>query len=730
MAEEFTKLGSSSKKHKASGDTSLGNFGRSLGAGATFGFQDEAAGALAKARGEDYTEARDKERAEYEAYVEKHPWLALGGEALGGLAPAAAAAFIPGGQAGTATYLARLGSLGNKALKAQQIAARVNTPLRLAATGAGYGALSGAGAAKEMSDIPGEAAKGAAIGAVAAPVVSKGLEKGSRLLTNQVKHFFPESFAQSGAQRRVLNAIREGGDTPESLRQQMLADRALGHETQLWNQSPILQQKALGISTSPSAGMQKLQEAAWKNQFDAKKNVVDRINRDLASEGGQAINPTLKKAELEVDHAKAAKKAYDEYKALKLDPGKTQELEGMLDLNPIQKLLHSADEEVNALRKAANPDQNFQPLFVKNPAHELNKDAPEFIRNQDAALTPEHLEYVKKALDARVTAGYKSSDASVIQQAEDWSKLRNKWRDATVEATRETPEGKSLAGEARRIYGEGKNIEEAVDYGRNELRKADPSELQQQLYGSKGSKYLGADRPHAVESDILGQRMSPMTEAERKAVQLGYVQNLRDTLLNKKQNVNAYSEVLSPNEQERIAILMKEDPEKATNLINYLMRGKELFGQSANLTGGSKTAHALAARESLGHEPSLSDAIANLGAEAGNIALNPVQGSAGLIRRNLNKVLPDSSNYNIAVENHMGDILTKGADELPQFISAGNRLNKLDARVGVGAKVANTYGTMGAIAGTREHALDPSGYADTQGAPAANNDINSQWVLK
>jgi hypothetical protein len=144
--------------------------------GLTFKFSDELAGVgtaigdrlaslftdapVRKPLGEVYTEGRNEEREALRRSAEANPFAAGASEFVGGmLLP------VPGAVA------AKGASLGAKALRG-------------AAVGAGAGALTGAGGADELKDVPGDAAVGAAIGGTlgaSLPVGGAAVSKGVKL---------------------------------------------------------------------------------------------------------------------------------------------------------------------------------------------------------------------------------------------------------------------------------------------------------------------------------------------------------------------------------------------------------------------------------------------------------------------------------------------------------------------------------------------------------------------
>jgi len=193
---------------EASVDSSR-NRARAVLQGATLSFGDEIAAAIAapfaalatgNPIGEVYRDIVDAERQEYGEFKEQNPWTAGGLELAGGLAT--------GGAAGARFA----GSKAGQAL--------AGAPLRTRAAGAagigsGVGAVTGAGEAENMGDIPGRAAQGAVIGAALGPAAELGATAGGRLM----HALGPER----AAERAVGRGIARSGLTPEQAAQRVQA---------------------------------------------------------------------------------------------------------------------------------------------------------------------------------------------------------------------------------------------------------------------------------------------------------------------------------------------------------------------------------------------------------------------------------------------------------------------------------------------------------------------------
>jgi hypothetical protein len=108
-ADDFIQLLGGSKPTPKYDGSLLGGFMHSAGQGATANFSDEIAGAV----------GLDKEayRERLDAFEREHPWLDMGGKALGAIGSTVGLMFTPGGQPAAAARAAGFGAKGWNALR-------------------------------------------------------------------------------------------------------------------------------------------------------------------------------------------------------------------------------------------------------------------------------------------------------------------------------------------------------------------------------------------------------------------------------------------------------------------------------------------------------------------------------------------------------------------------------------------------------------------------------------
>lgn len=243
--------------------------------GPTLGFADELAGLVgggaALVRGESpskgYQQARDIYRSGVESYKEEQPI---------GSVVAQGAASLP------------LGMLNI----GRSVAPNVGPVLRSAASGLGFGIVGGAGEAKELADVPEEAAKTGA----ASAVLGAGTELGMKAvrpikqaITSQAGRIIPESLREyvgtssvDLARRRVAQAMLRDGATTDQVAARMakLGDDAILAESSGYNTRDLLDTMA----TLPG------RTKNYTEQFI--RNRQSQLGKRLAGEAEAQLSPT------------------------------------------------------------------------------------------------------------------------------------------------------------------------------------------------------------------------------------------------------------------------------------------------------------------------------------------------------------------------------------------------------------------------------------------------------
>lgn len=177
------------------------NLGRQVAQGLTAGFADEGEGAYKAATGpRSYREERDEVRAKNAKFADEFGGLALGANLVGGIASGAGLAKLGSGAGMVARGLRNVG-LAPKAQATATLAQRLGGAAKM---GGAAGAVSGAGVADELTDVPKSMMVGGAIGGGVGLGFAGGAEliRGTRNLVSRVG----QGQKPAGAIRRAVRA--------------------------------------------------------------------------------------------------------------------------------------------------------------------------------------------------------------------------------------------------------------------------------------------------------------------------------------------------------------------------------------------------------------------------------------------------------------------------------------------------------------------------------------------
>lgn len=241
---------------------------RTAASGLLMGWADELEAGVRAAVFEDrpYEEIRNEIRQKVSAYQEQNPGEALTMEALGAIAPTAAAFLIPGGQPAAAANVARIGS----------------GAMNLAKRGFAEGVVTGAGQseADTVLGVTGDAATGGVTGAVISPVVAAG-GKVIAGKASDVMNWLRSNVGErpSNAAMAELQRLREGtGDSIDQIVQDIADGKILAENKTL----------AAAVRAIKSKGAQE----AGTAPADIDKTLRQR-SRDTAARAGEAVETAL-----------------------------------------------------------------------------------------------------------------------------------------------------------------------------------------------------------------------------------------------------------------------------------------------------------------------------------------------------------------------------------------------------------------------------------------------------
>lgn len=257
-------------------DGSGSAFARGAGQGVTFGFGDEAMGALGAATGGDYAKARDESRALNHAADTAHPWAYTAGKVAGnvaGIIPAMALA-PEALTVGGAGLLSRMGlsALGG------------------AGVGAVQGLGEGEGSARDQLISGGLGAAGGAVGGALAPpigqVIGRVTAPVAQALANRATPV--PGLSNSAATMAAEDLANAGGRAAVDTRM-----GALGPDARLYHAGPSFEGTAQGLAVRPET-----REIISNDASALRQGANQRLAADLDAAAGPAPVPSQTEAQL------------------------------------------------------------------------------------------------------------------------------------------------------------------------------------------------------------------------------------------------------------------------------------------------------------------------------------------------------------------------------------------------------------------------------------------------
>lgn len=404
--------------------------------GPTLGFADELAGLVgggaALVRGESpskgYQQARDIYRSGVESYKEEQP---IGGAVAQGVAS------LP------------LGMLNI----GRSVAPNVGPVLRSAASGLGFGIVGGAGEAKELADVPEEAAKTGA----ASAVLGAGTELGMKVvrpvkqaITSQAGRIIPEGLREyvgtssvDLARRRVAQAMLRDGATTEQVAARMakLGDDAILAESSGYNTRDLLDTMA----TLPGRTKNYTEQFIRNRQSQLGKRIAGEAEAQLSPTGARladSVESLMTKRDVE------ATPLYDQLKTVSVT------------LDDDLKQILDASKKLGAFARAEKISTALQEPFtlkdVKKTADASMPDLDKIKRGLDDLINS------KASLNER--GDFNEFGRAVIQLKQNLVKRLD-------EMTSDQETGKSLYKSARDAYAGPSALISAAELGRTVINK-------------------------------------------------------------------------------------------------------------------------------------------------------------------------------------------------------------------------------------------------------------------
>lgn len=404
--------------------------------GPTLGFADELTGLFGggaalvqgKSPSEGYQQARDTYRSAVESYQEEQP---IGGAVAQGVAS------LPLGML----------NLG------KSIAPNVGPVLRSIGSGLGFGIVGGAGEAKELEDVPVEAAKTGATSAVLGGATELGMKvvrPVKQAITSQAGRVIPESvrdyFGTSSvdlARRRVAQAMLRDGATTDQVAARMakLGDDAILAESSGYNTRDLLDTMA----TLPGRTKNYTEQFIRTRQSQLGKRIAGEAQTQLSPSGARladSVESLMTKRDVE------ATPLYEQLKTVSVT------------LDDDLKQILDASKKLGAFSRAEKISTGLREPFTLK---DVNKAT-------DVAMPD--LDKVKRGLDDLINSktslnergDFNEFGRSVIKLKQDLVKRLD-------DMTTDSETGKSLYASARNAYAGPSALISAAELGRTVINK-------------------------------------------------------------------------------------------------------------------------------------------------------------------------------------------------------------------------------------------------------------------
>lgn len=550
-------------------ETLIGGTRAALGQGLGMGWGDEAEAWLRSRLGdESYEDALKKIRGEYGRFSEQYPITSFVSELGGGVLPGAAMMVMPGGQPAGAAQIT--GTLS-------RLAARPIT--KAVATGATTGAISGAGSATEEGRGAGAlfgGGMGAAFGAALPPLI----RGGSSFAKWAAERLAPSSARSTEkAAQKLTEAMGEARLTPQQIELAMRQDRAMGVPSVVANVDPALADLAETIAQRTGRGTRTVEQALTQQQAGGRERVFQQARRglqpgDYYAEEERLINDLRSKAGPAYQRAYAVGEVDDPQIMEMLT---LPQFKGAWDT--ARKIAESdaAAAKVNAMRSGQPFDPNqFKLRDIYKVQYDPQTGAPIGVDIAGTVPDVRTLDYMKRALDAQITAGYKSDNAATLASASAMKDLRNALRDRTKDVV---PEYR----QALDTYAGDREILDALQSGYKDFGKLDHEEV---------AKLVGG-----------------MTNAEKDAFRTGVVRDLYGRIFTTGRNINAAALLESPETKAKMEVLF-DSPAHYRLFEAAVARESQLFKQANQILRGSQTGKRTAMREKFEGDESVTQAAA------------------------------------------------------------------------------------------------------------------------
>jgi len=603
--------------------------------------------------GRPYEDVVAEERAAYQKFQDKHPFVALGTELVSGAIPTIGMAMVPGaGTPGAVVGGTRM------AMAAQRFASALpkfmtGTTAKAAGAGLTTGAISGAGSETEGNRTSG-AVSGGTTGAVLGPAVGKTIQLGGKAVGAVKNAIKPSPGAvEQRATNKVLEAMARDEMDPAALQAKMLADQKLGVKSTIMDASPSLSNLGEAVVTRAGPGRKILGTGLEERLEGGREIAGSRALKDI----GKGVDYTAQEDTLMGKLRSNANTLYDQAYA-----------HGSVDDTRILKVL-----EDDTFKKAFKEAQAIAGKEAR--AAELRgEDASRFKlqdiygQDKDGNLTAvgkipdvRTLDYIKRGIDALIDKGYRGEGMSKAEA--------NALKDLKKAYVQVIDENVPEYATARAKYAGDMEVLDALRLGRTDYLSP---------------KMLPAEAKKLVDG---------MSDGERDALRAGVAQSLLTKVMDAPQQVNAAQRIIgAPATRKRLEALFK-DPNDYKIFEAAMQRESELFRNAQNTIRNSRTANRQEALADL----KASSGIFDIAGEAVDVAA----GSPGSVIGRVLKYLQASTTLDEKSAGQIATMLKSGSqqevdDVLKRLESSSAKF--IEGREKSASRLKTISGTVGAAA--------------------------------
>jgi hypothetical protein len=432
--------------------------------------------------------------------------------------------------------------------------------------------VSGAGSATEGDRLSG-AGTGAAIGTAFGAAAPVALRAGRGAVGFARERIFPTAPAvERRALEKFTRAAGEGGLTPQQIERAMAVDRAMGVPSVVANVNPALSDLAEAVAQRTGRGARTVEETLTRQKAGARERAYQQTVRglkpgDYYADEASMVEALRRRAGTMYDNAYAVGEVAD------------PKIQRILDAPEVKGAYDTARKIAEAQASLARIRGEDPSQFALREIYTFRRDPAGNIVGIEQSAVPDvrTLDYMKRALDAKIAAGYASEDAAVRANTATLKQIRNELRDTLKAAVPEYQAAlKGYAGDMEVI--------DAMRRGFGEFGKLDHEQVIKMVAG--------------------------MSQSEKEAFRTGVARDLYSKIMNPSGNFNAAQRLVgSPEMQAKLQPLFDNAAEFEL-FRNALLRESQLFNTANRVLGGSQTGKRLQMRESLEEGPGMGEAIA------------------------------------------------------------------------------------------------------------------------